>query len=57
MTPRNLPEERHWSGVPYNKSGGRGPTREREKRMEKDLEVEKRKPWFVAQEDTDEIAD
>jgi len=57
ITPRNLPEDRYWSGALYKKSGGLGTVREREKRMGKDLEVEKRKPWLVAQEVTDVIAD
>ena len=41
ITPRNLPEDRYWSGALYKKSGGLGNVRKREKRMGKDLEVEK----------------
>lgn len=50
MTPRNLLEERKWSGVLYEKSEGQGLIRDQEKRME-ELEVERRKPWPVAQEE------
>ena len=41
ITPRNLQEERYWSGALYKKSGSLGTVCEPEKRMGKDLEVEK----------------
>ena len=57
VRPRNRPDKRYSIGVPQRRRGGGRAAREREKKIEKDLVGEKRKPCSVAQEETAFTAD